>query len=196
MENEKLKKILFNKKFNKKDLIILSDYGHGFLSPAIVKKICKKYNHIYLNAQLNASNIGYHTIRNYKNFNTLIINEKEIRHEMRDKINKLENLMSNLSKEKNINNLIVTMGKSGSILYNKEQNKFFYSEAYAHKIVDKVGAGDTMLSIIGPCLKSKLEIDTTLLISSLAAAQSVETMGNKDTISKIKMLKTLQNILK
>ena len=53
-----------------------------------------------------------------------------------------------------------------------------------------------MLSIIGPCLKSKLEIDITLLISSLAAAQSVETMGNKDTISKIKMLKTLENLLK
>ncbi len=187
---------ILQKEIKKHDLVIVSDYGHGLISKRSAKLICKESKFLALNAQVNASNIGYHTIRNYKNFNTLIINEKEIRHEMRDKISKLENLMSNLSKEKNINNLIVTMGKSGSILYNKVQNKFFYSEAYAHKIVDKVGAGDTMLSIIGPCLKSKLEIDITLLISSLAAAQSVETMGNKDTISKIKMLKTLENILK
>ena len=36
----------------------------------------------------------------------------------------------------------------------------------------------------------------TLLVSSLAAAQSVESIGNKHTISKIKILKTLENILK
>ncbi len=203
INDEILKKkdeIQFNKILQREiknhDLVIVSDYGHGLISKRSAKLICKKSKFLALNAQVNASNIGYHTIRNYKNFNTLIINEKEIRHEMRDKISKLENLMSNLSKEKNITNLIVTMGKSGCILYNKVKNKFFYSEAYAHKIVDKVGAGDTMLSIIGPCLKSKLETDITLLISSLAAAQSVETMGNKDTISKIKMLKTLENILK
>ena len=39
----------------------------------------------------------------------MIINEKEIRHEMRDKVSKVENLMSFIAKEKNINNLIVTM---------------------------------------------------------------------------------------
>ncbi len=187
---------ILKKEIRNHDLVIVSDYGHGLISKRSANLICKKSKFLALNAQVNASNIGYHTIRNYKNFNTLIINEKEIRHEMRDKISKLENLMSNLSKDKNINNLIVTMGKSGSILYSKDENKFFYSEAYAHKIVDKVGAGDTMLSIIGPCLKSKLKIDVTLLVSSLAAAQSVETMGNRDTISKMKMLKTLENILK
>ena len=53
-----------------------------------------------------------------------------------------------------------------------------------------------MLSIIGPCLKMKIDNDVTLLVSSLAAAQSVETIGNKDTINKIKILKTLENILK
>ena len=88
------------------------------------------------------------------------------------------------------------MGSSGSILYNKKENKFYYADAYAHKIVDKIGAGDTMLSMIGPCIKSNIDSNITLLISSLAAAQSVESMGNKYTIGKIKILKTLENILK
>ena len=104
--------------------------------------------------------------------------------------------MGNISKERNIKNLIVTFGSKGSVLYNKKKNKYFYIDAYAHKIVDKVGAGDAMLSFIGPCLKSKINSDTALLISSLAAAHSVETIGNKHSISKIKMLKTLENILK
>ena len=187
---------LLKKEIKRNDLVIVSDYGHGLISKKSANLICKESKFLALNAQVNASNIGYHTIRNYNNFDTLIINEKEIRHEMRDKISKLEALMSNLSKEKNIKNLIVTLGGKGSVLYNKTKNKYFYIDAYAHKIVDKVGAGDTMLSLIGPCLKSKIDSHSALLISSLAAAHSVETIGNKYSISKIKILKTLENILK
>ena len=190
----------FNRKLsnliNKNDLVIVSDYGHGLISEKSAKIICKKSKFLALNAQVNAANIGYHTIRNYNNFDTLIINEKEIRHEMRDKINSVRTLMKNLSKEKNIKNLIVTRGGKGSILLNKQKNKFFYADAYATNIVDKIGAGDTMLSLIGPCLKSKIDFDTSLLISSLAAAQSVENYGNKTSIKKLDILKTLENILK
>ena len=203
INDEILKKkdeIIFNKllkkEIKKHDLIIVSDYGHGLISKKSANLICKKSKFLALNAQVNAFNIGFHTIRNYKNFNTLIINEKEIRHEMRDKVSKLEILMSNLSKEKNVKNLIVTIGSKGALLYQKTKNKFYYAEAYADNIVDKVGAGDTMLSLIGPCLKSNMDSDITLLISSLAAAQSVESKGNEYTINKIKILKTLENILK
>ena len=196
----KKNEITFNKILNqeliKNDLVIVSDYGHGFISKKNANLICKKSKFLALNAQINSSNIGFHTIRNYKKFNTLIINEKEIRHEMRDKINRLELLMRNLTKEKNIQNLIVTRGGDGATLYNKKNNKFFYVDAYANNIVDKIGAGDTMLSLIGPCIKSKIDSDTTLLISSLAASQSVESMGNRYSINKITILKTLENFLK
>lgn len=187
---------LLNNEIKKNDLVIVSDYGHGFISKKSANLICKKSKFLALNAQVNASNIGLHTIRNYKNFNTLLINEKEIRHEMRDKIRKLELLMRSLAKEKNINNLIVTRGSNGAILYHKKNNKFYYADAHASKIVDKIGAGDAMLSLIGPCLKSNIDSDISLLISSLAASQSVESMGNKNSINKITILKTLENILK
>jgi len=197
---EKTDELKFNKMLNKQlklhDLVIVSDYGHGLISKKSAIAICKKSKFLALNAQINASNIGYHTIRNYKNFNTLIINEKEIRHEMRDKISKLEILMKNLSLGKNIKNLIVTKGEKGSILYNKKNNKYYYADAFAKKVIDKVGAGDTMLALVGPCLNYKIDYETTLLIGSLAAAQSVETIGNKSPINKIKILKTLENILK
>ena len=195
-KNESTFNKILNKELAKNDLVIVSDYGHGFISKRSANLICKKSKFLALNAQINSSNIGFHTIRNYKKFNTLIINEKEIRHEMRDKINRVESLMSNLAKEKNIENIIVTRGGDGASLYNFKNNKFFFVDAYANKIVDKIGAGDTMLSLIGPCIKSKIDCDTTLLISSLAASQSVESMGNRDSINKITMLKTLENILK
>ena len=196
LKNELQFQSILKKEITKYDLVIVSDYGHGLISKKTANIICKKSKFLSLNAQVNSSNIGYHTTRNYKNFNTLIINEKEIRHEMRDKVSKLETLMKKLVEEKKIINLIVTKGKSGSILLNKNSNKFYYSDAYAYKIVDKIGAGDTMLSVISPCIKLKMDMDSTLLVSSLAAAQSVESMGNKNTINKIEILKTLKNLFK
>ena len=62
--------------------------------------------------------------------------------------------------------------------------------------VDKTGAGDAMLAIISLCLKNKLSNELSLLIGSLAAAQSTESIGNKNPVNKIKILKTLENLLK
>ncbi len=194
-DEEKFLKIL-NKLTKQNDLVIVSDYGHGLISKKAANLICKNSKFLALNAQINSSNIGLHTIRNYKNFNTLIINEKEIRHEMREKSLKLETLMIKLSLEKNIKNLIVTRGNNGSIMYTKKQKKFYFADAFAKNIIDKTGAGDTMLSLIGPSLKNNFDSNLTLLIGSLAAAQSVETIGNKHPLTKLKILKNLENILK
>jgi sugar/nucleoside kinase (ribokinase family) len=157
-------------------------------------KINSKY--LALNAQVNAANIGYHSMRNYENINCVIINETEIRHELRNKNNKIESLMRELVLKQNIENLIVTRGNHGSILYNKKSKKINFCGAYAKAVVDNIGAGDAMLSIIALCLKCGFDRDLALLIASLAAAQSVEIIGNKEAINKIQIIKTLENILK
>ena len=180
----------------KYDLVIVSDYGHGLISKKGAKIICGLSKYLALNAQINAANVGYHSMKNYKNINCVIINEKEIRQEMRNRNDKIEFLMKKLSLNQNIKNLIVTVGNRGSILYNKKDKKTNFCGGYAKTVVDKIGAGDAMLSIIALCLKSGFDKDLALITSSLAAAKSVETIGNKDSINKITILKTLENILK
>ena len=60
--SDKLKKLL-----PKYDIIVVSDYGHGFISKKSSKIICKHAKYLALNAQVNAANVGYHSMRNYKN---------------------------------------------------------------------------------------------------------------------------------
>ena len=48
------------------------------ISEKTAKIICNSSKFVALNAQINAANIGYHSMRKYKNINCLIINEKEI----------------------------------------------------------------------------------------------------------------------
>ena len=81
-------------------------------------------------------------------------------------------------------------------MYNKKDKKFILCDAYAKTAVDKIGAGDAMLSVISLCLKCGFHRELALLIASLGAAQSVETIGNKETIHKTKILKSLENIFK
>ncbi len=188
---KKLKKMI-----PKYDLVVVSDYGHGLISKKAASLVCSLSKYSALNAQVNAANVGYHSMRNYKNINCVIINENEIRHEMRNKNDKVEFLMKKLSISQNFKDLIVTRGNQGSVLYNKKNKKINYCGAYAKTAVDKIGAGDAMLSIISMCLKYKFDKDLSLLIGSLAAAQSVETVGNKESINKIHILKNLENILK
>ena len=104
--------------------------------------------------------------------------------------------MKKLSSDQNIKNLIVTRGTYGSVLYNTKDKKFVFCDAYAKSDVDKIGAGDAMLSMGALCLNSKLNKDLSLLIASLGAAQSVETIGNKKSINKVQILKSVENLMK
>jgi len=195
-KEEKLFSNILKKITSKYDLVIVSDYGHGFISNKSANLICKFSKFLALNAQVNAANVGFHSMRNYKNADCVIINEKEIRHELRDRNSQIEILMKKLSKEQSVKNLVVTRGTSGSLLYDKKENKFNLCDAYAKTALDKIGAGDAMLSIIALCLKCNLKKELALLIGSLAAAQSVKTIGNKESINKNQIVKSLQSIIK
>jgi rfaE bifunctional protein kinase chain/domain/rfaE bifunctional protein nucleotidyltransferase chain/domain len=187
----KLRKLLANH-----DLVIVSDYGHGLISKKSSQIICKNSKYLALNVQINAANIGYHSMKKYKNVDCVVINEKEIRHELRNRSDNIESLIKKLSQEQKIKNLVVTRGVYGSILYEKKNNKFVWSDAFAKSVVDKIGAGDAMLSLIALSLKSGFSKELGLLIGSLTAAHSVETMGNKETANKLKILKSIEHLVK
>ena len=74
--------------------------------------------------------------------------------------------------------------------------KVFYYPAFAKQIIDKVGAGDAMLSVTSLCLKMKIDPELTLFLGSIAAANSVETIGNKSNISFEKIDRALEYMFK
>ena len=64
------------------------------------------------------------------------------------------------------------------------------------KTVDKVGAGDAMLAIASICFKLKLDPELVLFISSLAASISIESVGNKESVTLEKIDRILEYVLK
>ena len=185
----------FDKLSQEHDVIIISDYGHGIITPKIANHISNSEKFVSLNAQVNAANIGTHDIRKYHDVNCLIINETELRHEMRQRDGDLEKLAIELKEAINANYISVTKGREGAFLLNGKKLPV-NCPGFAIEVVDKIGSGDALLALLSVSLYSKIEEDLSLFIASIAAAQSVESIGNSSPVSKVKLLKTISHFLK
>ena len=104
--------------------------------------------------------------------------------------------MNDFSDQIGTNLLAVTQGSSGVKLNIQDSKEVIHCPAFASTVVDKVGSGDAMLAILSLAMLKNLEPDSALFLSSLAAVQSVETFGNKESISKVKLIKTMEHVLK
>ena len=185
----------FDKLSKEHDLIIISDYGHGIITPKIANYISESNKFISLNAQVNAANIGTHNIRKYHDIDCLIVNAGELQHEMRQREGDLEKLAIELKEAINANYISVTKGREGAFLLNG--NKLPVNcPGFAIEVVDKIGSGDALLALLSVSLYSKIEDDLSLFIASIAAAQSVESIGNSSPVNKVKLLKTISHFLK
>ena len=191
---------IFKKKLEKKlkisDLVIVSDYGHGLISNNNAKFLCKKAKFLAVNCQTNANDAGYHGLKKYRNIDVVLINENELRYELRDREGNLENLMKHLCKKQKIKFIIVTSGFHGAKFYDSHKNKFIVVPAFGKLIVDKVGSGDSLLSLFSLGIYITGSPEVGLLLGSLAAANSIKNFGNDNIIEKTNILKTVSNMFK
>jgi len=177
------------------DVIIVSDYGHGIITTKVAEYISQTDKFVSLNAQVNAANIGTHSIRKYHDVNCLIINEIELRHELRQRDEDVTIISKELKAMVKAKYMSVTRGKNGAFLLNDAKGQV-NCPGFASKVVDKIGSGDALLALLTVCLYANIEDDLSLFIASLAAAQSVESIGNSSHVSKVMLMKTISHFLK
>ena len=181
---------------NKSDLIILSDYGHGFFNKSLVKEIHKTNKFLAINAQVNSSSIGYHSITKYKKADLILMNERELRHEFRDKTSSRAELIRKLATRIKCKYIAITHGKNGATIFSTKNKELTHVPAFAKKVVDKVGAGDSLFPILATCLRLNLPTDISLFIGSIAAAINAESHASKDTLDSIYFKKFIEHSLK
>ena len=191
--NNLKKKIKLKSRYN--DILIVCDYGHGFIDRKVATNISKTKKFKALNAQLNSANKGFNSLNNYKNFDAVIINQNELRQELREEKLQINHLAQTLIKKNFIKNLIVTKGINGATLYRKN-HKPIHCPAFVNRSVDKVGAGDAMLSIVSLALKQNLDPEIVLLLGSIAAGINVNNVGNKVAVNIEEVLRIIKFILK
>lgn len=192
------KKIIDFLNINKKnyDLLVIADYGHGFISEKIASTIKKNYKNLFINSQINSFNIRSQNIGKYAKSYCAVINESELRLDLRNNYDSLNYLAKSFFQKYFMKILVVTSGSKGAtIFFNNKNLKPIHCPAFGLNVVDKTGSGDSFLALFSLCVSTGLDENLSLFIASLAAAESLQYIANSSTIDKNNLLKSVENLL-
>ena len=193
LEENRLEKIL-KMQLKKHDNVIVADYGHGLLTNKLISFITKNSKKLSINTQLNSSNFGYHTISKYKKANIVCVHEGELRQDLRSPNKSIDILAKELSKKLNSSNIFITQGSNGALSYKK--NEIINCPAFANEVVDKVGAGDSFLSIVSLCYFVGMPNMLSLFIGNFFGSIAVTSIGNSVIYDRKTIIKSIISLIK
>ncbi len=163
------------------DLVVVADYGHGLLTRRVVDRLCSDAPFLAVNAQTNAGNRGFNLITKYPRADYISIDEAEARLEVRDERADIREVVRRIAQRIDCPRFMVTRGKYGSLGYDADAG-FSEVPAFALKLVDRIGAGDAVLSVAAPCAASGLPMELIGFLGNVAGAEACATMGNKKAL--------------
>jgi rfaE bifunctional protein kinase chain/domain/rfaE bifunctional protein nucleotidyltransferase chain/domain len=185
---------LLDARLGNADLIVVADFGHGLMGPRAKKLLIDSERFLAVNTQINAANIRFHAISRYERADYVCINEGELRLDARDRSTPLEQLVADLGGKLRCTRFLVTRGRSGVEYYAPEGR--FIAPALATNVVDRIGAGDAVLSISSACVAAEVPAEIVAFIANVIGAQKVKTMGNSSAVQRIPTLKFIETLLK
>ncbi len=183
------------KNLSKYDLVLVADYGHGFMSPAIIDLLCKKAKFLAVNVQTNSANTGFNTINKYPRADYVCIDEPEMRLAYQDKFGKLESIIEKAAKRMKAKYVTVTRGHLGSLVYSKKGG-FVQTPIFSKEIVDRIGAGDAFLAVTAPCAMKGLAPELVGFIGNTVGALAVKIVGNRSAVEPVPLFKFITALLK
>lgn len=175
------------------DLVLIADFGHGFLNEKIRRKIEEKSKFLALNVQSNSSNMGYNYFNVYNRFDYISLDESELRLPLYRRFEDIFLVIEEALKKYEFKNLLVTRGKKGCIFVN-ELGELSISPALTENVKDTVGAGDAVFSITSLFSYNKIEKELITFISNCAGAIKVKYPGNKEAVTKEKLLVFIEEL--
>ena len=187
----------FSKLAGKLDVLILSDFSYGVLSPQIVEHVLAiaSQHKIFVSAdRQSSSQIG--NLGKFRNIQLISATEREARLELKDNTSGLVVVAEGLRKELNSKNLLFKMGGDGVLISAQDENGKMLNTDEIVSInknpVDTSGAGDSMLAGASLALASGATIYEAALIGSVLAGIQVGRLGNvpitQETVNSVLQL--------
>lgn len=165
----------FKKIFQAYDVILLSDYNKGVLSPKVCQEVIKLSKEAGKAVLVDPKGEDY---SKYSGATLLTPNKKEASLACKIEIKDENSLKEALIKLKEIANLeysLITLSEDGIALYDDEVKIF---PAIEQEVFDVTGAGDTVLATLGFMLAQNFNIEEAIKIANLAAGVVVRKLGS------------------
>jgi bifunctional ADP-heptose synthase (sugar kinase/adenylyltransferase) len=176
------------------DAVVVTDYGHGMMTPEIVELLCGQDRFLAINTQTNAANQGFNTVSKYRRANFVCISEKELRLEARSRSKDLRLIITEIAERLSCERMLITRGEQGSVCYGKGEG-FFEIPTFTNRIVDRIGAGDALLAVTSLCAAQAAPIEILGFIGNVVGAQVVEIVGNRSAINSSTVFGQIESFL-
>jgi rfaE bifunctional protein kinase chain/domain len=164
------------------DLVLVGDFGHGFINQAIVKLLEEKSNFLSVNVQTNSANLGFNFVTRYNNPSFLSMDGMELRFAVGERSEDFLSLIKKLNEMKGYNNFLVTLGKLGVAYF--KNGEIIECPAFISNVTDVVGAGDAVLSITSLLQCKGINQEFIPFIANCVGGVAVNIMGNARSVTK------------
>ncbi|MBV8149159.1 MAG: adenylyltransferase/cytidyltransferase family protein [Candidatus Eremiobacteraeota bacterium] len=193
-EEESVLGSLLEARLENADLVVAADFGHGLITPRIVGQLAESDRFLAVNTQVNAANIRFHAISNYRRADYVCINEGELRLDARNRTAPLGDLIGGLNEKLNCKRFLVTRGKSGVSYF--DDGSQVDSPSFALNVVDRIGSGDAVLAITSACAATDTPPDVLAFLANVIGALKVQIMGNRASVDRVAAIKFIESLLK
>jgi bifunctional ADP-heptose synthase (sugar kinase/adenylyltransferase) len=164
------------------DHLVVMDYGHNFFDHQKTAEYMNFGVPVSVNTQSNAGNRGFNPVSNYVNADIVFLNGSEVQVEMRNKVSKLDKIVTDLGNKLNCKELYVTNGSAGITSWSKEKG-IMVSPTFAPTILDRTGAGDALLAAVSSLRMNNVPIEIATFFGNIAGSLLVGVMGNEKAIT-------------
>lgn len=185
-----------DKELSRFDVVVIPDFGHGFITDKMIKILEAKSKYMAVNTQVNSGNRGYHAISRYSRADLVSLNEPELRLATHNRYDSVETLAEKVRQTVNAKHVSITRGTNGAIMLGRNKNEIHKAPVLSTKVIDRIGAGDAFLSLAGLGLGAGLSSEVTTFVASAAAAIDVQIVCNRDPIGPVELYKYITTLLK
>jgi rfaE bifunctional protein nucleotidyltransferase chain/domain len=181
---------------SKYDLVVVADFGNGFLSQDMVQLLCQRAPFLAVNTQVNSGNRGFHVINRYKRADFVSLNEPELRLAAHNRHDLLEVVCQDVANKLGAKGFAVTRGTKGVVFFDSRSKVFHRVPALSSRVIDRIGAGDAFLSLASLCMAGGLDSIVANFVGSVAAAMDVQIVCNREPIDPVNLKKYVSTLLK
>ncbi len=178
------------------DVVIVPDFGNGFISQRMIEVLCSRARFLAVNTQINSGNRGHHVISRYPRVDFVSINEPELRLAAHNRHDPIEIVAETIARKTKSDHIAITCGSKGVMFKDRKSGTIYSVPALSLKVLDRVGAGDAFLALAGLCVGGGLPSEVAAFVGSASAALDVQIVGNREWVGSVNLFKYMTTLLK
>jgi bifunctional ADP-heptose synthase (sugar kinase/adenylyltransferase) len=176
------------------DVVVVVDSGHGMLREEAVELLCASAPFLAINTQMNADNRGFNTVSKYRRADFVSVSEHELRLEARSRHRDLRGIVEDVAARLDCASMLVTRGQRGCVAFDREAG-YVEVPAFTSAVVDRIGAGDAVLSLGALLAAQGAPARLTGLVANAVGAVAVGVVGNKSVVELEPLVAELKGVL-